>query len=247
MRLSVETRDKLRDMGAGDLLAALEEQDEALCMGMTCEERVQMAVDEAHSRFVTSKIKNLTRRANLRYPEADVRSVDFDEGRGLDRTLIAELATCGFAERGQNVVLMGPTGTGKTYLACALTKAACQRRMRACYVRCPDLEEAWRSSRDRPGGERKLVRKYAAFQLLALDEWLLDPPEERFRGFLLELMEARYGSASTVFCTQFRQKDWHSRLGGGVHADAIMDRIVHGAAWVGMGELNMRRKLAAAG
>ena len=58
-----------------------------------------------------------------------------------------------------------------------------------------------------------------------------------------EIMEARYGTASTVFCTQFRQKDWHARLGGGVHADAIMDRIVHGAAWVGMGETNMRRKL----
>lgn len=76
-----------------------------------------------------------------------------------------------------------------------------------------------------------------------LDEWLLDRPDELFRGFLLEFMGARYGACSTVFCTQFRQKDWHARLGGGVHADAIMDRIVHGTAWVEMGELNMRRKL----
>ena len=115
--------------------------------------------------------------------------------------------------------------------------------MRACYIRCPDLEEAWREARERTGGERKLTRKYAAFQVLVLDEWLLDRPGELFRGFLLELMEARYGSCSTVLCTQFRQKDWHARLGGGVHADAIMDRIVHGTAWVEMGELNMRRKL----
>ena len=115
--------------------------------------------------------------------------------------------------------------------------------MRACYIRCPDLEELWREARERPGGERKATRKYAAFQVLVLDEWLLDRPGELFRGFLLELMEARYGTASTVFCTQFRQKDWHARLGGGVHADAIMDRIVHGAAWVNMGEMNMRRKL----
>lgn len=115
--------------------------------------------------------------------------------------------------------------------------------MRACHVRCPDLEDLWRESRERPGGERKLVRKCAAFQVLVLDEWLLDRPDELFRGFLLELMEARYGARSTVFCTQFRQKDWHARLGGGVHADAIMDRIVHGTAWVEMGELNMRQKL----
>ena len=144
MELSVETKRKLRDMGASDLLDALEAQDDGVCMGMTCAERVQMAVDEAHGR---------------------------------------------------------------------------------------------------PGGERKITRKYAAFLVLVLDEWLLDRPDELFRSFLLELMEARYGTASTVFCIQFRQKDWHARLGGGVHADAIMDRIVHGAAWVGMGEMNMRRRL----
>ena len=214
MKLSVETKGKLRDMGASDPLDALAAQDEGMCMGMTCAERVQMAVDEAHPAFVTSKVKNLTRRAGLRYPEADVRSVDFSEECGLDRLLITELATCGFAERGQSVVLQGPTGTGKTHPACAIAKAACRRRMRACHIRCPDLEELWREARERPGGERKVTREYAAFQVLVLDEWLLDRPDELFRGFLLELMEARYGTASTVFCTQFRQKDWHARLGG---------------------------------
>ena len=226
MELSTETKRKLRDMGAAELLSALEAQDEGMCMGMTCAERVQMAVDEAHSAFVTSKVRNLTKRANLRYPEADVRSVDFSEERGLDRLLITELATCGFAERGQSVVLQGPTGTGKP------TSPARSPRPPASGGCAPAIYAAptWRSCgarrRERPGGERKATRKYAAFQVLVLDEWLLDRPGELFRGFLLELMEARYGTASTVFCTQFRQKDWHARLGGGVHADAIMDRIV---------------------
>ena len=76
-----------------------------------------------------------------------------------------------------------------------------------------------------------------------LDEKLLDRLDELFRGLLLELKEARCGTASTVFCTQFRQKDWHARLGGGVHTDAIMGRIVHGTAWAGMGEMNIRRRL----
>ena len=233
---------KLREMGAAELLAALSAQDEAVCAGMAFAERVQMAVDEAHSDFITQKVRNLTRRAGLRYPEADVRSVDFFEGRGLDRVAVAELATCGFVGRGENVVLQGLTGTGKTYLACALAKAACARRVRSCYVRQPDLEDLWRESRDRPGGERKLVRKYGAFGLLVIDEWLLDRPDTEFRSMLLELMELRYGTASTVFCTQFKKKDWHPRLGSGVHADAIMDRIVHNAVWVDMGEANMRQR-----
>lgn len=233
---------KLREMGAAELLAALSAQDEAVRAGMAFAERVQMAVDEAHSDFITQKVRNLTRRAGLRYPEADVRSVDFFEGRGLDRVAVAELATCGFVGRGENVVLQGLTGTGKTYLACALAKAACARRVRSCYVRQPDLEDLWRESRDRPGGERKLVRKYGAFGLLVIDEWLLDRPDTEFRSMLLELMELRYGTASTVFCTQFKKKDWHPRLGGGVHADAIMDRIVHNAVWVDMGEANMRQR-----
>ena len=214
-----------------------------MCMGMTCAERVQMAAGGARSSFVTSKVRNLTKRAGLRYPEADVRSIDSSEERGPDRLLVTELSACGFAERGQSVVLQGPAGTGRTHLARALAKAARRRRMRACHIRCPDLEEAWREARERTGGERKLARKHAAFQALVPDEWLLDRPGELFRGFPLELMEARYGSCPTVLCTQFRQRDWHARLGGGVHADAIMDRIAHGTAWVEMGELDMRRKL----
>lgn len=220
MVIKAETARKLREMGAGDLLCALQAQDDDVCAGLTCAERVQAAVDEAHSAFVTQKVRNLTARAGLRYPEADVRSVDFSDGRGLDRLAVAELASCGFAERGTNVVLQGPTGTGKTCLACALAKAACAKRIRAAYVRQPDLEDLWRQSRERTGAERKPIRKYGSFGLLVLDEWLLERPDEMFRGMLLELMELRYGSASTVLCTQFKKSDWHARLGG-VHADAI--------------------------
>ena len=243
MDLTAETKHKLRDMGAHDLLDAFTTQDETMCMGMTCAERVQMAVDEAYSSFVSQKVKNLTKRANLRYPEADVRSIDFDEKRGLNRILITELTSCGFAERGQNIILQGLTGTEKTYLACALAKEACRRRVRSHYIRIPDLEEVFNQARLREN-QRKILKKYSSFTVLVLDEWLLDKPSESFRSFLLELAEARYGTCSTIFCTQFRTKDWHARLGGGVHADAIMDRIVHNAAWVEMGELNMRKKIS---
>lgn len=80
-----------------------------------------------------------------------------------------------------------------------------------------------------------------------IDEWLLERPDELFRGMLLELFELRYGWASTVLCAQFRKKDWRPRLGGGVLADAIMDRIVHNAVWLEMGEMNMRQAMAGKG
>ena len=129
MDVNSETARKLREMGAAELLDALKAQNDGVCMGMTCAERVQMAVDEAHPSYISAKVRNLAKRAGLRYPEADVRSIDFSDGRGLDRILVAELATCGFAGRGGNVVLQGPTSTGKTHLACALAKAACAKRI----------------------------------------------------------------------------------------------------------------------
>ncbi len=104
------------------------------------------------------------------------------------------------------------------------------------YIRIPDLEEEWRASKLRPGASRKLIRKYGNFQVLVLDEWLLDKPDDDFRGMLMELTELRCDGKSTIFCTQYQKKDWHARLRGGVHADAIMDRIVHTATWLESGE-----------
>lgn len=246
MNVNSETKRKLRDMGAGDILAALEAQHDAMCIGMTFEERMQMAVDEAHSAFVTAKIENLTKRAQLRYPEADVRTLDFAEERGIDRVTVAELATCGFVERCDNLVLQGFSGTGKTYMSCALAKESCRHRLRAYYVRVPDLEEARRAMVAKSGSDKKLINKLANFQMLVLDEWLLEKPDAEFRAFILEVMERRFKEGTTVFCTQFQQKDWHARLGGGIHADAIMDRIVHNATWIEMGDVNMRAKYSRA-
>ena len=106
----------------------------------------------------------------------------------------------------------------------------------------PDLEELWKQSRDRSGGEAGLVRKCGSFGVPVPGGWLLDKPGVEFRSMLLELMERRYDTNSTIFCTQFKKKDRPSRLGGGVHADAIMDRIVHNAVGSGPARLICARR-----
>lgn len=238
--LDMETKRKLRDMGATTILEAIASQDDALVMGMGFEQRMSLIVDEAYSSFSHNKVEGLIRRAGLRYPEADLRRIDMVEQRGLNHELLVSLATCGFIERHQNVVFQGFTGSGKSYLGCALAKQACQHRYRAHYIRMPDLEEAWVNAQDRPQGTVKFLKKYAAFTVLVIDEWLLDHPDENMRRMLLELLERRYDCTTTVFCTQYAKKDWHQRLGSGVHADAIMDRIVHNTIWVDTGTHDMR-------
>lgn len=241
-QIDTETKRKLREMGAGTLLEVLDSEDEGLVLGMSFDDRLRLVVDEAHSAFNHAKVEGLIRRAGLRYPQADLRRVDRVDERGLDRHVLAQLGTCSFIERQQNVVFQGFTGSGKSYLGCALAKQACQHRIRAHYIRMPDLEEAWAMVKDKPQGTTKFLRKYAAFTLLVIDEWLLDHPDESMRSMLLELLERRYDATSTVFCTQYAKKDWHQRLGSGVHADAIMDRIVHNTIWVDTGTHNMREQ-----
>jgi DNA replication protein DnaC len=116
--------------------------------------------------------------------------------------------------------------------------------LRTRYIRLPDLlvehDEATLTLRS----NTQLLKKYAGYGLLILDEWLFEDISEDEQHFLFELIERRHESAPTIFCTQYRQEDWHSRLGGGVHADAIMDRIVHNAVWIETGSMNMREYCA---
>ena len=186
--IDIETKRKLREMGAQPLLEAIEAQHEDHVLGMSFHERLQLVVDHAHESFNHSKVDGLIRRAGLRYPSADLRRVDLIDERGLNRAVLAQLATCSFIDRQQNVVFQGFTGSGKSYLGCALAKQACTHRYRAHYIRMPDLEEAWALAKDRPQGQTKFLKKYAAFSLLVIDEWLLDHPDEAMRSMLLELL-----------------------------------------------------------
>jgi DNA replication protein DnaC len=244
MIIDEQTRRKLRLMGADHLLDALERQDEQACAHMPANERVMLAVDDAYSTWADRRITAMAKRAKPRYPQADLRTLDLIDERKLDRNAINQLQSCSFVGQRLNILPAGATGSGKSWLACAIVRQACRQSYRSLYTRMPDLAEQLDTATGKPAGIRKLIRKYSTYTMLVLDEWLLDKPDERMRPFLLEVMENRYDTVSTVFCTQYPVKDWHQRLGGDVTADAIMDRIVHNAITIDTGDYNMRQRHA---
>lgn len=137
-------------------------------------------------------------------------------------------------------MFQGFTGSGKTYLSCAIGKEACKLEVRTRYIRLPDLLIEWDQATFKSQGVTKLVNKYANFGLLIIDEWLLNDLTDEDLNFIFELIERRHDTHSTIYCTEFRKGDWHQRLGGGLHADAILDRIVHKSVWYETGQMNMR-------
>jgi DNA replication protein DnaC len=207
---------------------------------MPFEGRIKLAIDFVYQRKYNSKVKRLIKSAKFRIVNASFNDIYYID-RGLDKEKLLNLSTAQFIDTNSRVIFHGFTGSGKSYLACALGKQACLQGIRTRYIRIPDLLMLRDEATLAPQGMSKLLKKFASYKLLIRDECLLDDLSEEEQHFLFELIERRHETSSTIFCTQFRKKGWHARLGGGVHADAIMNRIVHNAAWMFTGNLNIRQ------
>jgi len=239
-----ETKRKLRELNLSEIITLLEiQQQDINCVTLPFDDRFQRIADYLYQEKYNGKIQRLIKLSKFRLPKAEVNDIYFYE-RGIDRNLITELSTGQFIHNNTNVIFQGFTGSGKTFLACAIGKQACKQQIRTKYIRLPDLLIEYDEATLVSKAKAKLLKKYSSYDVLILDEWLLEDISEEEQHFLFELIERRHDQASTLFCTQYKQVDWHSRLGGGVHADAIMDRIIHNAIWVETGKLNMREYCA---
>ncbi len=235
-----ESKRKLREMKLDEFIDILEiQQKDVSIVTQSFDERLQQIVDYVFQAKYNSKIQRLIKLAKFRLQYADVNDVVY-LGRGIDKSVINELSTGQFIDTYSNIIFQGFTGSGKTYLSCAIGKQCCKKQVRTKYIRIPDLLMEFDESKLIPRGIQKILKKYSSYKLLILDEWLLEDISDEEQHFLFELIERRHDNCSTIFCTQYKAADWHARLGGGVHADAIMDRIIHNAVWVNTGDKNMR-------
>jgi len=194
---------------------------------LSFEERLGMLVDLECTRRDDSSLRRRVRGARLALP-ASIEDLNLSPARGLDRSFILELAQGEWIRKHLNVLIVGATGVGKSYLACALGQATCRHGHSVRYHRTSRLlHDLVLSHAD--GSFAKVLGSLARVNLLILDDWLRDPLTVSQARDLLEIVDDRYGRASTLLSTQIPVQDWHAHLPDPTLADALLDRLVHNA------------------
>ena len=225
--LTETTVNKLQEMKLSVMAKAFRAQlTDPNLQGMSFEDRFGLIVDQEWTSRKNNHLKRLIKQARFSDPGACVEDIEYHADRNLDQTQIARLSGCDYIAERHNVILLGATGSGKTYLACALGMSAIRNFLTVRYVRLPDLLTELAIARGN-GTYRKVIQQYKKPSLLILDEWLLYPLKETEARDLLEIAEARHKRASTIFCSQFDIPGWREKIGDPILADAICDRIVH--------------------
>ena len=237
---------KLREMRlpafANAYIAQMEQPDSF--SEMSFDERMAVMIDKEYDSRNSNRIKRLLKKSSLPYTKASTGDIAYLPERKLNRDLINRLGTCDFIARKRNILVMGATGAGKTFLASAIAADACRDGWPALYVRLPDffIEYANAAVNHK---EFEILKKYQKVSLLVLDEFLLIPADDAQQRILLELLERRYGRSSTIFCSQFSPEGWHDQLGGSAIADSILDRITPNSYTITIhGDVSMRQRLS---
>lgn len=240
--LTENTVSKLHEMKLSIMAQSFREQmTNHELADMSFEDRFSLIVDAEWASRKSNRLNRLIRSAEYAIPGASVENIEYLSDRNLDKALISRLASCAYVLEANNVIILGATGAGKTYLAAALGIAANRSFYAVRYIRLPDLLAELAISRG-DGTYRKVMKKYKQVKLLILDEYLLFPLKESEARDLLEIVEARHKVASTVFCSQFAVAGWYAKIGEPTLADAICDRIVHNSYTIKIDGDSMRKR-----
>jgi DNA replication protein DnaC len=240
--LTHPTLEKLHSLKLNGMAKALEEQIQMQDLKeLSFEERLGLLVDREVTERRNRKLRTLLKKAKLRL-NASLEDIDYRHPRGLDKSLTLSLASCQWVKEHNNILITGPTGVGKSYLACALAQKACREGYRTLYFRLTRLLQELTMARG-DGRYGKMLIILAKNDLLVIDDWGLAPLDDHGRRDILEILEDRHNVRSTLVTSQIPVQNWHEIIGDPTLADAILDRLVHNAYKITLKGESMRKKL----
>lgn len=234
--------EQLKELRCHGMLEALNEQIQQQDIAqLSFDDRFALLVEREYLTRENRRLSLRLRQARFKYSNACLEDIDYSAARGLSKAIIQQLAGCIWVHRKQNIIITGSTGTGKTYLACALANQACRKGLNVRYLRIPRLLQNVAIAKG-DGSYAKLLMSLEKTHILILDDWGVTTMTESQRHDLLEIIDDRHNQSSTIITSQLPVKMWHDAIGDATLGDAILDRVIHNAHRICLQGESLRKK-----